>query len=163
MITAGLDTTKGPEYWIGRIGFGLMPMIQYNKLTQTRSKKDPMDVVAGPLVNDMARIATMFVTLAADPVARANWDVQIDDVLNDIIVVMNSASDNAETLNTLSQYMSEGAESFAESQITTAQALGRPASTTRRGEPILGGGGGGSTGLGDGLGGGLGGGLDGGL
>lgn len=161
-VSIGLDSNRGPEYWVNRIGWGFMPFVRYSERSNTWAVMDPGEAFAGPFISDLYSIVSTFWRFF-DPRAAIAFDESLDNLSNDLVTMLRQAESNSQGLATIfEKFGQEGLADLLREQ-QAARRVARPFSTIRRGTPVArgaqGGGGadpfGGAAGQSDPFGGGL--------
>lgn len=67
------DSETDPDYWVSRLGFGVMPMLHWNDTARRWELLSPTDLFKGPLIGDITRTANSYMALLRDDQANATF------------------------------------------------------------------------------------------
>lgn len=133
-LTASLDIDKGYEYWLSRIGMGLLPVISWNRDAEEWQLSDISAHLMGPVFSDIQAAYRTIFTLATDPVALRAWDTQVDKLARNTFSALRQMEHAPETVgNALEKAGQEGLADLAREQSQGALNVSRPAGTMRHG------------------------------
>ena len=119
------DDQRGLEYWLSRIGMGLMPLVVWNESAQKWTAVNPGAALTGPFLTDATRAAQTFFKLATDPIAQAEWTQHFDDLFKRIIPSLRQFEESPEVLGGLFDEMGmEGLSELMQRQMTRDIATG---------------------------------------
>lgn len=77
------DTESDPDYWVSRLGFGVMPILHWNDAARRWEILSPTDLFKGPLIGDITRTANSYLALMTNEQANQTFaDVTDQVVLN---------------------------------------------------------------------------------
>lgn len=79
-LTMGLGSDRSPDYWISRIGFGMIPLVSYNEDARKWQLTDIGSHMKGPFINDVERAAGTVLRIMTDPVAARELSYQADGI-----------------------------------------------------------------------------------
>jgi hypothetical protein len=161
-FSAGLDSDKGAYYWMSRIGFGLLPVLNYNEDAEQWQISDVGQHLQGPFFGDLLRATRTAMKLMTDPVAQRRFDEQLDTLSRQVFSSLKNLEDTNEAIAVGARRLHmEGIAGLVEAQQESVRAAshpvlaitgGRPAGRTRKpgGGSFEGGGFSGSGGFGEG-------------
>lgn len=135
-LSLNLGSERDPYYWLSRIGFGLLPVIHYNEDAQSWGLADIGQHFMGPFVGDIIRAANTIWRLSWDPVARDQWDRQIDNLARNIFAAFRQMEAAPSLLgHALRQRQMDGLADMVENQEERILRLTNPAAVIRGEEP----------------------------
>lgn len=67
------DGESDPDYWVSRLGFGVMPLLLWNDTSNKWEMKSPTDLFKGPLVSDIYNTGNSYLKLLQDERANATF------------------------------------------------------------------------------------------
>jgi hypothetical protein len=73
IIGGSADSETDPDYWVSRLGFGVMPMLHWNDTARRWELLSPTDMFRGPLIGDITRTANSYMALLRDEQANATF------------------------------------------------------------------------------------------
>lgn len=86
-MSAGLESDRGTGYWLGRIGFALVPTLNWNQDAETWQIGPLPEHIAGPFIGDLERsVRTMF-NLMFNRKAQRQFDRQVDSLAAQLFTI----------------------------------------------------------------------------
>jgi hypothetical protein len=104
LIGGSRDSESDPDYWVSRLGFGIMPMLQFNDTAKKWELKPVTELFGGPLVNDITRVGNSYLKLMQDPDANASFIDMSDKLTESLfpgvrnVIKMQNGANGAATL-----------------------------------------------------------------
>jgi hypothetical protein len=85
MILGGSnDGENDPDYWISRLGFGVMPLLLWNDASNKWEVKSPTDLFKGPLISDIWNTGNNYLKLMQDDRANASFLDTTDNIVTQL-------------------------------------------------------------------------------
>jgi len=121
------DGENDPDYWVSRLGFGVMPLLHWNDIGRKWEVLPPTDLFKGPLIGDITRVANSYFKLWQDESANASF-MDTSDKLTEALFPgaknINKARAASEG-KTAIRYLSEGAQESATPRAPQWKGVGR--------------------------------------
>ena len=134
-LTLALGNERDPEYWISRIGLGMVPLMSYNEDARRWNLTDLGSHLTGPFVNDIAAGASTVLRLWTDPEAVEAWDEQWDTLARQYFSALRQLEATPEVVGIgLEKLGMESMSELVRAQEDFFYGLGNPATTTRQGQ-----------------------------
>jgi hypothetical protein len=73
LLGGSRDSETDPDYWVSRLGFGVMPLLHWNDSARKWEILSPTDMFQGPLIGDITRTADSYLRLIQSPDANASF------------------------------------------------------------------------------------------
>jgi len=73
ILGGSADSESDPDYWVSRLGFGVMPLLLWNDRARKWEMKPPSDLFRGPLIGDITRTANSYLELIQNEEANASF------------------------------------------------------------------------------------------
>jgi uncharacterized protein YcfJ len=101
---------ESPEYWMSRVGMGIMPWLRYDDNSKKWTLGDFGSVLGGPIVNDIWNTSNSYLKLMTDEDAQKSFLDVSDDVANKIFIGAGAQkrAQNIEDGKTLKSLTKEG-------------------------------------------------------
>lgn len=131
-LTAGMfDIESDPMYWTSRVGLGFMPLLSYNSDSQQVQLNSLSGHILGPFIKDVEAGAN-FIWHMYDPVARANYDAEIDTLARKLFTAFRQLEGAPETLGAgLDKARQDGLADLVREQQAAASNLSYPGTAIR--------------------------------
>lgn len=132
-ISISADADTSTEYWMSRFSLGILPLLQYNRRAERWQVRDIGEQLQGPVISDMLTVANFMWTMATDPKAQSQYNVQIDELANDLFIALGQVESNEERLGSTFEALGlEGLQELMEARRLSNFAA-NPFTTTERG------------------------------
>jgi hypothetical protein len=73
LIGGSADGESDPDYWVSRLGFGIMPLLHWNDTARKWEILSPTDMFKGPLIGDIMRTSNSYMKLMQSEDANASF------------------------------------------------------------------------------------------
>lgn len=98
------DGESDPDYWVSRLGFGVMPLLLWDDATNKWEVKSPTDLFKGPIISDIWNTGNSYLKLIQDDRASASFIDTSDRIVTQLFpgarAIVNSSKqrDGAATI-----------------------------------------------------------------